>query len=325
MEAQMGRHVIIGAGTIGSALAVKLADEGREVAVVSRRGAAPRHDGVSGVALDATNAEALGNLAVGADVLCNCANPRYDRWERDWPPIATSILAAASSSGAVLVTLSNLYGYGPVDHAMAESDPLAATSRKGRVRAEMWASALHAHDAGAVRATEVRASDFFGPTVRSTGMLGERVVPRILDHATISLLGDLDAPHSWTYVDDVARALQVVGHDPRAWGRAWHAPTAPPLSSREAVEGLAAAAGLDAPRVRRLPWSLVRVAGLASAEVRELAEIAYQFDRPFVVDSTAFTDIFQVCPTPLSESFAQTVAWWRQVRGFPLPSLVAAH
>jgi nucleoside-diphosphate-sugar epimerase len=317
----MGRHLIVGAGTIGSELAARLVARGEDVEVVSRRGRSPV-EGARGLALDAADGPALRAAARGADVLYNCANPTsYQRWERDWPPIAASILAAAATSGAVLVTLSNLYAYGPSDHALAESDPLAATSRKGRVRAAMWRDAKAAHDAGSVRATEVRAADYFGPGLTSTALLAERVVPKVLDHEPVALLGDLDAPRSWSYVGDVAAALEVAGAAPRAWGRAWHAPTAAPRSSREAVQALADAAGLDAPPVRRVPWAAVRAASVVVPSLRGLQEIAYQFDRPFVVDSRAFTETFGVAPTPFDEACAATVAWWRRRRGFPLPSL----
>jgi nucleoside-diphosphate-sugar epimerase len=281
---------------------------------------------VVGVALDATDAGALRELAEGASVLYNCANPaRYARWEREWPPLASSILGAAASSGSVLVTLSNLYGYGPVTHALHETDPLAATSRLGRVRAGMWLAAKVAHELGSVRATEVRASDFFGPGITTTGMLGARVVPRILDHATISLVGDLDAPHSWTFVDDVARALEVVGRDGRAWGRAGHAPTAAPRSPRAAVTSLADAAGLEPPKLRRIPWGALRVASTVVPSLRGIGEVRYQLDAPFVVDSRAFAETFRVCPTPFDEACATTVAWWRRRRGFPLPAISEAH
>jgi len=320
----MGQHVIVGAGTVGSALAARLAEGGRDVIVVSRRGTAPPAEGVRGVAADASDAAALAVIAAGADAIYNCANPQYHRWERDWPPIAASILGAAERSGAVLATLSNLYGYGPVDGAMTETLPLAATSSKGQVRATMWRDALAAHEAGRVRATEVRASDYFGPGVRDTGMLGERVVPRVLDHRTISVLGNPDAPRSWTFVPDVVSALEVVASHPAAWGRPWHVPTAAPMSTRGAVCRLADVAGLDAPAVRRLPWSLVRIAGLFSPEIHELPEIAYQFDRPFVVDSSAFTAAFGVEATPLDQSLGETIEWWRRQRGFPLPVLATS-
>lgn len=321
----MGKHVIVGAGTIGSALATLLAKDGEEVLLASRRGLGPEVQGVTAVAVDAADERALLAIVREADVLYNCANPAsYLRWERDWPPIAASVLSAAVTSGAVLVTLSNLYAYGPVGHAISERDPLAATTTKGRVRAAMWDAAKSAHDAGLVRATEVRASDYFGPGITSTGVLGEHVVPRVLDHKAISMLGDLDAPHSWTYVDDVVGALAIVGRDPRAWGRAWHVPTAAPRSAREAVATLADAAGLPAPAVRRVPWPVVRAAGVLSSQLRGLPEVAYQFDAPFVVDSTDFCATFGVRPTAFESACAATVGWWRRRRGFPLPSLADA-
>lgn len=66
------------------------------------------------MAIDATDADRLIEAASGAAVLYNCANPpRYDRWARDWPPLAAALLAAAERTGAELVTTGNLYGYGP--------------------------------------------------------------------------------------------------------------------------------------------------------------------------------------------------------------------
>ena len=156
-------HVIFGAGPVGSGTARRLAAAGRQVRVVTRSGSGP--EGVERVAADAADPDAVAKVTAGADVVYNCVNPpSYDTWVKDWPPVAANLLAAAEDTGAVLVTMSNLYGYGPVDHPMREDDPLASTETKGRIRATMWADALAAHRAGRVRATEVRASDFFGPT-----------------------------------------------------------------------------------------------------------------------------------------------------------------
>lgn len=325
----MGRHVVVGTGTIGTALAARLAAAGDAVLAVSRRGEPSpiwrdELEGASAVewrALDASDPGALSLATRGAEVLYNCANPPYHRWEQEWPALHESLLAAARTSGAALVTLSNLYGYGPVPHAIDESDPLAATSRKGRVRSEMWHAALAAHERGEVRATELRASDFFGPGATDGAMLGTRVVPRVLDHRTIWLLGDLDAPHSFTYTLDVVDALALAGHEERAFGRAWHVPTSAPTSVREFVRRLSGAASLPAPSVRRVPWAAVRAAGLLAPELRELRELSYQFDAPFVVDARAFTTAFGLEPTHPQAALSATVAWWRRRKGFPLPPL----
>jgi len=307
----MGQHVIIGAGAVGSALAAELDARGEEVLVVSRRGTKPPGQQVRAARCDASDAAALAALTTRAAAIYDCANPPYHRWTTDWPPIASSILSAAQRSGAVLVTLANVYAYGPIDHPMTEADPLAARSAKGQVRAQMWRDALAAHEAGLVRATEVRASDFYGPGVTDGGYLGERVVPRLLAGKSVSFLGDPDLDHSLTYVPDVAVALATVATDARAWGRPWHVPTARAGSLRQAVEGLADAAGVPMVTVRTLPWWMVRAAGVFSTQLRELPEIAYQFDSPFILDSTSFTETFGLRATEPSVAYEATVRWWR--------------
>jgi nucleoside-diphosphate-sugar epimerase len=307
----MSLHVIIGAGPVGSATALRLAAGGQRVRVITRSGTGPAADGVEPIAADAADAERLASLAAGADVVYNCASPPYHRWPQDWPPLAAAVLAAAEHAGAVLVTMSNLYGYGPVGHPITERDPLAATGPKGRTRAAVWAQALAAHQAGRVRATEARASDFFGPGVRGQSPIGQRSIPRLLADRPIAVLGDPAAAHSWTYVPDIAAALVTLGADERAWGRAWHVPTSAPMSQREIYTALARLAGARAPRLRPVPAWLIRAGGLAVPSLRELGEIGYQFTAPFVVDSAAFTATFSIRPTPADQALAATLAWWQ--------------
>jgi len=302
----MGRHVIVGAGAVGTATAHALVGQGHEVTVVTRSGSGPVAPGITRVAADASDPFALAAAVGTADALYNCANPPYHRWPELWPPMAASMLEVAARSGAVLVTMGNLYGYGPVDHPLREDDPLAATGSKGRVRAAMWEEALAAHRAGRVRVTEARASDFFGPGVVDTSHFG-RNVARLLAGRTVRVLGDPDAPHSWTYVPDVGHTLALLGTDERAWGRPWHVPTAPPLSQRALAERLCSAAGLPTPTVAAFPPASLTLAGLFSAQMRELKETRYQFDRPFVIDSRDCTATFGLEATPVDEALGAVV------------------
>ena len=303
----MNKHVIVGAGPVGSTTALLLADEGQSVSLVSRSGSGPDHPNIEKVAADAADRATMLRLSVGAEAIYNCANPAYHRWPTAWPPIASSLLRAAKECCAVLVTMSNLYGYGPVDHPMKEDDELAATGVKGRVRARMWQEAKAAHDSEQVRASEARASDFFGPGEASSHF--GRMIPRVLAGKTVRVIGDPDAPHSWTYVPDVARTLVTLARDERAWGRPWHVPTNPPLSQLEAATALAGLAGLPAPEVRGIPAWTLRVAGVASPLIRELREVAYQFERPFVLDSSAVTQTFGLEPIPMREALRATLEW----------------
>jgi len=250
-------------------------------------------------------------LASGAAVIYNCVNPPYHRWPADWPPIAASVLSAAERSGAVLVTLSNLYGYGPraggydASHPMTEETPLAATGPKGRVRARVWQDALAAHQAGRVRATEVRAADFVGPGAESA--LGERAVQRIRQGKSVSVLGRADRLHTWSFTEDVAGMLVVAGADPDAWGHAWHVPSNEPRTQREVISDLGAAAGTGPARVRPVPSTVLAGMGLVWPLMRELRETEYQFRDDFVMDSSAAQATFGLKPTAWEEIVAVTV------------------
>jgi nucleoside-diphosphate-sugar epimerase len=304
-------YVVIGFGPAGAATARLLAEEGHSVRVVTRSGRRPE-PGIEHVALDAADSQRLIEAAQGADAIHTCAAPPYHRWASDWPPLASSVCAAAEATGAVLVMLGNLYGYGPVAGPMTEQLPLAATGPKGRVRAAVWQQARKLHEQGRIRAVEVRASDFFGPGVTDGGHLAARVMPRLLRGKPVSTLGDPDAPHSWSYLPDVARALVEVAGEERAWGRAWHVPTRPALSVREMVDRLAAQSETGPVAVRRLSPVVLGVASVLSPLIRELKEIRYQFDRPFVVDSSAYEAEFAVRATPVDEQVKATVDWWRE-------------
>ncbi|WP_028810542.1 NAD-dependent epimerase/dehydratase family protein [Streptomyces flavidovirens] len=307
----MSLHVVIGFGPAGAATARLLAEKGHQVRVVTKSGRSPE-PGIEHVALDATDSERLIEAAQGAAAIYSCAAPPYHRWLSEWPPLASSVCAAAEATGAVLVLLGNLYGYGPVDGPMTEELPLAATGPKRRVRSAIWQQARKLHDQGRIKAVEVRASDFFGPGVTDGGHLAARVVPRLLRGKPVSTLGDPDAPHSWSYLPDVAGALVEVAGEERAWGRAWHVPTEPPLSTRQMVDLLAAQSGTGPVAVRRLPPAVLGVVSVFSPLIRELKEIRYQFDRPFVVDSSAYEAEFALRATPVDEQVKATVAWWRE-------------
>ena len=303
----MARHVVVGKGPVGSATAQLLAERGHEVLVLSRSGGQSTA-GVQHRAVDAADAEALAAAVGRADVLYNAVNPpRYDRWTRDWPPIAAGLLSAAERSGALLVVMGNLYGYGRPSGPMTPHDALAATDVKGRLRTRMWTDALAARAAGRVRVTEARASDFVGPTVPAGQSHLMRQLPALRRGRRARVIGDPDAPHSWSYVPDVAATLVTLGADPRAEGRAWHVPTTPPRSQRQALTDLAAALGAPPARVSGVPWPVVRAIGLAEPQMREIVAIRHQWDQPFVLDSAETTEVFGLAPTPWEDVVRATV------------------
>lgn len=270
-------------------------------------------EGVTRERADAGNEGAVIHATRGAEAIYNCANPPYDKWVTEWPPIATALLNAAEKHGSVLITMSNLYGYGPAKRAFKETDALASTGAKGRVRAAMWEQAAAAHRAGRVRVTEARASDFIGPRVLDAN-LGSRVVDNVLVGKAVGLMGKLDVPHAVTAMGDVGTAMSILGTDDRALGRAWHVPTAPAQTQREIVAGLCRAAGVPMVKARSMPAMVLSVGGVFVPFLRELREVEYQFAAPFDLDSSDFTATFGVHPTTMEQTYAETVAWFRYRR-----------
>ena len=294
----MALHVIVGAGPIGNATACHLVDQGHEVRMVTRTGSGPGT--VTRLAADAADAGRLAELSAGAAALYNCANPPYHRWPELWPPLAAAILEAAQRTGAILVTMSNLYGYGRVVGPITEALPLRPTTVKGRVRAEMWRNALAAHQAGRVRVTEARASDFVGPGAKS--LFTTMIAPAVLRGRQAYVPANLDVPHSVTHTDDVGATLAMLGTDERSLGRAWHVPSAEPVTLRALATRYAEIAGAPPPRLRRMPDAVLRLGGLFNTEARSFREVRYQFEHPWVLDSTAAQATFELRPTPLDDA-----------------------
>lgn len=306
-------HVIVGAGPVGSSLARILAGDGEPVIVVTRSGSELGGDGIRSIAADASDPEALTRIASGAAAIYNCANPgSYTQWERLWPPLGSALLTAAESTGAVLVTVSNLYGYGPVTEPMTAQMPLNPTDHKGALRARMWEEARAAHEAGRIRATEARASDYIGPTLPVASGLLARYAQSTLASKPASVFADPDVPHAWTAIDDVARTLVMLGRDERAWGRPWLVPSNPPVSVREALRELSTAVGAPEPRLRVVPRWLLQTGGLVVPLLREVDGMLYQFDAPFEVDATETEQTFGIRPTNWDQLLAETARAWRE-------------
>lgn len=306
----MNHHVVIGAGPVGSGVASLLAARGQAVTVVTRSGSGPDHALITKVKADAADSQALIAVAAGAAAIYNCVNPPYHQWATAWPPVHRALMEAAETTGAVLVMTDNLYAFGPGSPMpMREGDAMNARGTKGAMRATMAREILAAHEAGRLRATLARASDFYGPQVLGAAM-GERVVPRVIAGKKVSLLGALDVPHSVSYMPDVVETLVTIATDERAWGRPWHVPNAPATTQREVVQAFAAAAGTTA-KVGTVPRAALSLLGVFSPTMAELKETWYQFAEPWVTDSTLTEQTFGLRATPLAEGAPATVAWWR--------------
>ncbi len=303
-------HVVFGTGQVGLALAARLAGQGVTVRTVSRHRPDTLVDGVDWRAADATDPEAAADAAKGASVIYQCLNAPYTGWPKLFPPLQRGVLAAAERADALLVTLENVYGYGPTGgRAMTEDLPLAATTAKGRTRAAMAAELLAAAEAGRVRVAIGRASDFFGAGVTES-TLGARVFANAVAGKRADFIGNPNLPHTYSYVPDIAAGLATLGTDERAVGQVWHLPGPETVTTRAVLDLIAAEVGHPV-TVRNIPKLALRALGVVNPLMRELAEMSYEFEGPFILDTTKYQSTFGTTGTPLAAAVAETVAWYR--------------
>jgi nucleoside-diphosphate-sugar epimerase len=306
-------HVVFGTGQVGRALSTRLAALGFSVRAVSRSRPAGLPDGVDWRAADASDPAAAVEAAKGAAVIYQCLNAPYTNWPACFPPLQRAVLSAAEHEGALLVSLENVYGYGPTGgRPMTEDLPLAATTIKGRTRAAMTRELLTAAQTGRVRIAIGRAADFFGAGVTES-TLGARVFANALAGKRADFIGNPDLPHTYSYVPDIAAGLAVLGSDERAVGQVWHLPGPETVTTRAVLELIAAQVGHPVP-IRSVPKVVLRTLGLVRPMLRGLEEMAYEFEEPFVLDTTKFESTFGPGGTPLDVAIKETVTGYRSRR-----------
>jgi len=292
-------HVVLGAGQIGSKVAQLLLAEGHDVVLCRRTAQPPPIRGLSITSIDLRNATEVARLTANAAAVYHCASPAYHRWHEELVPLTRGIAEGIRTSRAHLVVIDNLYMYGETSH-IDETSPIGPVSRKGRLRAEAAAILL---DAGAAIG---RAAEFFGPDTPTT-VFGDAFWNRILAGKSAQVFGDPDQPHSYSFTPDVARGLVALGRHPGSNG-VWMLPTLPAEPTRSVVGRFAAAIGRTVP-IQTVPTAMLRIMGVFSPMLRELAEMTYQWKQPFVVHSDNFQREFGIEPTPWGEAVAQTARW----------------
>ncbi|HEY8284689.1 MAG TPA: NAD-dependent epimerase/dehydratase family protein [Chloroflexota bacterium] len=312
-------HVVLGArGGVGQAVVRLLAEQGKLVRAVSR-GKAEALVGGEPVAADLLQRDQADAVCQGASVVYHCAGVPYNIWATALPTMLENTIAGASAAGARLVYADNCYMYAPTAQPMTEDLPYAPVTRKGRLRQQLAEALIAAHTQGQVRAVIGRATDFYGPGV-VTSTIGERFFTALLAGKRVEWLGKLDQPHAMTVVDDFARVLITLGSREEALGQVWHVPTAEALTGRQYIALAADIAGVMA-RPMAVSAMLLRLVGLFNPLLRELGEMRYEFDAPYLIDGSKYLRAFGGTPTPHDEGIRRTVTWYRG--RVPSPARVA--
>jgi nucleoside-diphosphate-sugar epimerase len=309
-------HVVFGAGQVGSFLARRLLEQGHVVRVAKRT---PEGipQGAEAILGDAADPSFCTEAARGATTVYHCLNPVYSAkaWGELLPRYMENLIQASARAGARLVVLDNVYMLGrPNGKPLSADTPPNPCSRKGEVRARTARLLFDAHARGDVRATAGRASDYYGPGGAVT-QFGDYFWPRVLKGGRGQVIVDPDAVHTYHYIPDVAAGLATLGCAPDdAFGRPWMLPCQPAGTLRDLVHRLEGAFGAPIP-LQVLPGWALTLLGVFLPVLREMPEMRYQWQEPFVIDDSAFRQRFGVLPADADRAAAATVAWAREHYG----------
>ena len=310
--------LVLGAtGGIGGEVARQLRDAGWEVRAL-KRGALPadapgQRDGITWLAGDAMDAQAVRQAARGCAVIVHAVNPPgYRGWAQVVLPMLDNTIAAAKAEGATIVLPGTVYNFGPDAFPLLKEDsPQHPLTRKGAIRVEMEKRLETASREGA-RVLIVRAGDFFGPRSGNT-WFSQGLVKAGQAVKTVSYPGRAGIGHQWSYLPDVAHTMvellarrerlepfarfHMAGH--------WDADG---TRMTGAIRKVAARRSGAEVRVSAFPWWLLALASPFVVTFREMREMRYLWQTPLGMDNARLVAVLGREPhTPLEEAVEATL------------------
>jgi nucleoside-diphosphate-sugar epimerase len=248
-------------------------------------------------------------ITKGAAAIYQCAQPLYHEWVEKFPPMQKAILDAAAVNGAKFIVADNLYMYGDTNgQPVSEDMPYLAHTKKGKVRSEMSSAVMEAHRAGRVRAAIGRASNFFGPDDKAVTSYAIRPA---LAGKSINLLGRIDQLHTFSYTADFGKLLATLGTREEALGQIWFTPSPAPVTQLGLVKLLEDELGRKVKFIAagKMMLSLL---GLFIPDLRESVEMLYEWNKPFIMNSSKAEKAFGWKGTALKDAMRATVDWIKE-------------
>lgn len=301
--------LVLGAtGGIGGETARQLRDAGWDVRALKRGATEGKSEGITWLAGDAMDAQAVRRAAKGCSVIVHAVNPPgYRRWSELVLPMLDSTIAAARAEGATIVLPGNVYNYGPDAFPLLREDsPQHPATRKGAIRVEMEKRLEEASRQGA-RVLIVRAGDFFGPKA-GNNWFSQGLVKAGQPVRGVSYPGDPGVGHHWSYLPDVARTMvellarrdRLAAFDSFHMGGHWDADGTRMSDAIRKV--VARRTGARVP-VSAFSWWLTALASPFVPTLRELREMRYLWRTPVGMDNAKLVAFLGREPhTPLEEA-----------------------
>jgi nucleoside-diphosphate-sugar epimerase len=306
---------ILGTGQVGQAVFEQLQTikSQQEILLVNRTGkiAFDLPPGTRLLGIDVTKPENLIEIFQQSEVVFSCTDVPYQFWRVFYPLLSNAMVEGLKHSEAKLVFADNMYAYGNLrGKLMHEELNHSAQTEKGKIRAAL----LERFKQQGVnrRVAIVKSSDFIGPRIEK-GVFGIDFLKSIYQNKTINLPGKVTLPHHFTFIEDFAKALVCVAFEPTAYDQVWHTPNAMAISQQEWINLFIKYTDLNI-RYRSIPKFVINVIGMFNPFIKELKELSYQFEYPYLINAQKFISVFGDHSTSPDEIVKKTVQWYNSTK-----------
>ncbi len=286
-------HLVLGgSGAMGRAVISALQSKQKKVIAIERT---KKVNEVETIFADLTNKQQTIDAIKNATHVYLCVGLPYSTkvWQNQWPKIVESVVEACSKNNAKLIFLDNIYMYGPSPLLVPfnEQHPQNTTTAKGLVRKQVADFILDAHKSKKIEALIGRSSDFYGPFATNS-VLYIQFIENILNNNNPTFIGKPGFAHTYAFTIDSGRALVELALKDSAYGQVWHLPVEKPIQIEEVNKIINSLLSKDY-KVTYIPRILLRILSIfPNNNIKEVLEMLYQFDNPYIMDDSKFRKEF---------------------------------
>ena len=131
---------------------------------------------------------------------------------------------------------------------------------------------------------------------------------KLLKNQPPKILAPMDVPHTFAYTQDLARAMLLLAEDKNTWGEVWHLPNNESITLGQVNEIFNQILGTHH-TIKVMPRALISALAVFSPPLKEVKEMLYQYDYPYVMDYSRFLQRFpDFVVTPYDTALANMVA-----------------
>lgn len=294
----MKKAIVLGAsGGMGYALVHELVNRGIETRAFARNqnklNSLFKDVSVDIVTGNAYDADDLKRVCSDVDVIFHTISVPYPEWQMGHPTLMKNVLAAARNGGAKVIVIDNIYAYGRSNgQKVSEDANKNPHTKKGKIRLSIDQMAKDAHLNGVPTMT-LHFPDFYGPNAENT-ILNETLKSVAINKKAI-FVGPKHIKREFIFTPDGAKAAVELALNEKAYGQNWNIPADDVITGNEIIEILQQLTGYNK-KVSTVTKKMVKMLGIFSADMKEIAEMMYLTEEPVVLSGIKYEQ--QIGPIP---------------------------